>query len=66
MRIAGDITATARANTLLPNDEVEQDHLDLVHHICRILVGCDLYHPPPVEGEPPPRRILNLNTGAGI
>ncbi|KAJ6001023.1 hypothetical protein N7481_001432 [Penicillium waksmanii] len=47
---------------LLPNDEQEQDRLDLSHHIYLMLLKGEL-HRAPVEN---PGRVLDLGTGTGI
>ncbi|RJE25347.1 Methyltransferase [Aspergillus sclerotialis] len=47
----------------IPNDEVEQDRMDLNHHIHRLVVGGDLYRAPI---DPSEMRILDLGTGTGI
>jgi SAM-dependent methyltransferase len=49
----------------LPNDDKEQDRLDLLHHIYRMLLGGALYLSPIKEG-PAPARILDVGTGTGI
>ena len=47
---------------VLPNDDVEQERLDLQHHVWRLLIGGSLYTAPISE----PSRILDLGTGTGI
>lgn len=47
---------------ILPNDEIEQERLDLNHHIFRMCLGGEL-HLSPVKD---PKRILDLGTGTGI
>ncbi|GIJ90910.1 hypothetical protein Asppvi_009875 [Aspergillus pseudoviridinutans] len=47
---------------VLPNDEQEQDRLDLSHHIYRILLKGEL-HAAPIKN---PRRVLDIGTGTGI
>lgn len=49
---------------IMPNDEQEQDRMDLHHHICRLVVGGALFRAP-VRLERSPR-ILDLGTGTGI
>lgn len=53
---------------VLPNDQREQERLDLQHHIWRLLVGGRLYTAPLVapEGDEEEMRILDLGTGTGI
>ncbi|KAL2218104.1 methyltransferase [Thermoascus aurantiacus ATCC 26904] len=48
---------------VLPNDEQEQDRLDLSHHIYKMLLGGELYLAPIPEN---PQRVLDLGTGTGI
>ncbi|KIV92325.1 hypothetical protein PV10_06777 [Exophiala mesophila] len=45
-----------------PNDELEQERMDLVHHVQSMVLGGEL-HKAPVQN---PRRILDLGTGTGI
>ncbi|RMJ24772.1 Methyltransferase [Aspergillus sp. HF37] len=47
----------------LPNDEKEQDRMDLHHHIFRLCVGGALFRAPIDATE---ARILDLGTGTGI
>ena len=46
----------------LPNDETEQDRMDLLHHIWRTMLGGELLLKKPVS----PQRILDIGTGTGI
>ncbi|PYH40707.1 class I SAM-dependent methyltransferase [Aspergillus saccharolyticus JOP 1030-1] len=46
-----------------PNDDAEQDRLDMVHYIFRMVSRGRLYHAPLRE---PVGRILDLGTGTGI
>lgn len=46
----------------MPNDDAEQDRLDLTHHICRLLRDGGLYIAPLTD----PKRCLDLGTGTGI
>ncbi|RMJ29043.1 Methyltransferase [Aspergillus sp. HF37] len=48
---------------IAPNDDREQDRLDLNHHIYRLIVGGALTRAPI---GPNPRRVLDLGTGTGI
>jgi SAM-dependent methyltransferase len=48
---------------VLPNDEQEQDRLDLLHHIFTLILGGKLYDAPI---SPPPNRVLDIGTGTGI
>ncbi|KAK2789712.1 hypothetical protein FQN53_001469 [Emmonsiellopsis sp. PD_33] len=48
---------------LLPNDEEEQDRMDLSHHIYRTLLGGKIYTAPVPEDV---QRVLDLGTGTGI
>ncbi|BDD55388.1 hypothetical protein MAP00_000910 [Monascus purpureus] len=47
---------------MIPNDEREQERLDLHHHIFRLIIGGDLYRAPIPPGV---SRILDLGTGTG-
>ncbi|TVY81903.1 Secondary metabolism regulator [Lachnellula suecica] len=47
---------------LFPNDEKEQDRLDLFHHVFNLLFGGKLFHAP-VDN---PQRVLDVGTGTGI
>jgi len=46
----------------LPNDEKEQNRLDLAHHVFRLVLGGQLYRAP-IQN---PQRILDIGTGTGI
>ncbi|KAF7586778.1 hypothetical protein BBP40_008349 [Aspergillus hancockii] len=48
---------------VIPNDEREQDRLDLGHHICTLALGGALHRSPISES---PRRILDIGTGTGL
>lgn len=48
---------------ILPNDEQEQDRLDLLHHIFLLVLGGKLYDAPI---HPPPTKVLDIGTGTGI
>lgn len=50
---------------ILPNDEPEQDRLDVLHHIFRIAIDGALYCAP-LEENFQPNRVLDLGTGTGI
>ena len=47
----------------LPNDEDEQDRMDLLHHIWRTMQGGELLFKKPAVA---PRRVLDVGTGTGI
>jgi SAM-dependent methyltransferase len=52
---------------VLPNDDQEQERLDLQHHIWRLLLGGRLHAAPlPKPDTSPVLRILDLGTGTGI
>ncbi len=46
----------------MPNDEDEQDRLDLSHRMFTITIGDKLYHAPISK----PAHILDVGTGTGI
>lgn len=46
-----------------PNDEQEQDRMDMVHHIFSLLLGGKLYLAPIGDNV---QRVLDLGTGTGI
>ncbi|KAL6362175.1 hypothetical protein LRP88_04252 [Fusarium phalaenopsidis] len=46
-----------------PNDDEEQDRMDLAHHIYRLLIGGKLHLAPIGDS---PQRVLDLGTGTGI
>jgi ubiquinone/menaquinone biosynthesis C-methylase UbiE len=48
---------------MLPNDEREQDRLDLKHHVFKLILGGHLFRAPIA---PNPQRILDVGTGTGI
>ncbi|KAL5003270.1 S-adenosyl-L-methionine-dependent methyltransferase [Aspergillus recurvatus] len=48
----------------IPNDEEEQDRLNITHHLFKLLTGGDLYRTPLAQ-QPAPRRILDIGTGTG-
>ncbi|KAL7272621.1 hypothetical protein RUND412_004567 [Rhizina undulata] len=50
---------------VLPNDEAEQDRLDLVHHVCLMALRGELFLSP-VGKTLTPQRILDIGTGSGI
>jgi SAM-dependent methyltransferase len=47
---------------VLPNDDEEQDRLDLIHHIFLLILDGKLYNAPIVN----PQRVLDVGTGTGI
>ncbi|EXJ89673.1 hypothetical protein A1O3_02740 [Capronia epimyces CBS 606.96] len=47
----------------IPNDEEEQERLDLLHHLFKMILGGELYLAPLPEE---PQRILDVGTGTGI
>ncbi|MCJ1361934.1 hypothetical protein MMC16_001035 [Acarospora aff. strigata] len=48
---------------MLPNDEAEQDRLDLMHHLLRLRLDQKLHLAPIGKN---PQRILDIGTGTGI
>ncbi|KKZ65271.1 hypothetical protein EMCG_08878 [[Emmonsia] crescens] len=48
---------------ILPNDEDEQDRMDLTHHIYKLLLDGDIYCSP-IKANP--QRVLDIGTGTGI
>lgn len=51
-----------KAEYFMPNDETEQDRLDLYHHIFLSLLGGKL-HTAPLDN---PQRVLDVGTGTGL
>jgi len=47
----------------LPNDEQEQERLDLLHHVWKLILKGELYAAPI---PPNPQRVLDFGTGTGI
>ncbi|XP_044716440.1 methyltransferase domain-containing protein [Hirsutella rhossiliensis] len=50
---------------VLPNDEVENERLDLQHHLCTLTLGGKLFACPAGK-EKPLQRVLDAGTGTGI
>ncbi|KAL7269430.1 ATPase [Rhizina undulata] len=50
---------------MLPNDEPEQDRMDLLHHCCLLALQGELFIAP-VGKDWKPQRILDIGTGSGI
>ncbi|KAG0634483.1 S-adenosyl-L-methionine-dependent methyltransferase, partial [Tuber brumale] len=48
---------------LLPNDEAEQERLDIIHHVFLLLLGGKLFRAPVSDNI---QRILDVGTGTGI
>ncbi|KAK6812889.1 hypothetical protein RU639_011377 [Aspergillus parasiticus] len=46
----------------LPNDEEEQDRMDLLHHIYSLILDGEI-HIAPIKN---PQRVLDIGTGTGI
>ncbi|KAJ5246534.1 hypothetical protein N7468_001517, partial [Penicillium chermesinum] len=61
-RTAAGTIHTMKEEYVLPNDEQEQDRLDLSHHLYLMLLKGELYQAPIKN----PRRVLDLGTGTGI
>ncbi|EHY58372.1 Methyltransferase pytC [Exophiala dermatitidis] len=47
----------------IPNDEEEQERLDLLHHLFKMILGGELYTAPLPRD---PQRVLDVGTGTGI
>ncbi|QUC16381.1 uncharacterized protein UV8b_00622 [Ustilaginoidea virens] len=54
----------AAVNYVLPNDELEQDRLDLQHHLFTLTLGGRIYNAP--IDEPRISTILDAGTGTGV
>ncbi|KAL7274175.1 hypothetical protein RUND412_002935 [Rhizina undulata] len=50
---------------VLPDDEAEQDRMDLQHHCCLLALRGELFACP-LGKQFPPQRILDIGTGTGI
>lgn len=50
----------------LPNDEVEQERLDMAHHVWNLLLRGHLHKAPLAESGPIPERAIDLGCGTGI
>lgn len=48
---------------MFPNDDAEQERLDIIHHTYLLLLNGELHMAPIV---PEPTRILDIGTGTGI
>lgn len=48
---------------MFPNDEREQDRMDLQHHVFRLILSGRLHRAPL---SPDTRRVLDIGTGTGI
>lgn len=51
-----------KGDYMLPNDETEQERLDLTHHMYNIMLKGELFLAPLVN----PKRVLDLGTGTGM
>ncbi|PGH34127.1 hypothetical protein GX50_03090 [[Emmonsia] crescens] len=56
-------TGYKKGEYLLPNDETEQDRLDLLHHVFLLLLDGKLFRAPIGQK---PQRALDLGTGTGL
>ncbi|KAK6337837.1 hypothetical protein TWF696_001316 [Orbilia brochopaga] len=54
--------AYKRGAYLIPNDEIQQEQLDLMHHVFMLRLGGKLYMAP-IEN---PQKIMDVGTGTGI
>jgi SAM-dependent methyltransferase len=50
-------------NYWVPNDEKQENQLDIEHHLYRLILGGQLYLAPIGEN---PRKVLDIGTGTGI
>ncbi|KAK1636812.1 S-adenosyl-L-methionine-dependent methyltransferase [Colletotrichum phormii] len=50
----------------IPNDERDNDRMDMQHHICLITLGGRLGLAPPCQPEVKVKRVLDVGTGTGI
>lgn len=54
---------TSRLGYKFPNDEREQDRLDMIHHIIKLVLNDRLFLAPIEDG---PIRVLDIGTGTGL
>jgi SAM-dependent methyltransferase len=57
--------AYREGNYVLPNDEQEQERLDMLHHIFRMITGGPIFRAP-LFGHTRPQRVLDMGCGTGI
>ncbi|RPA73523.1 S-adenosyl-L-methionine-dependent methyltransferase [Ascobolus immersus RN42] len=57
-------SSTKLAGSILPNDEIEQQRLDLIHHFYLLVLRGELYLAPLEKGKV--RNALDIGTGTGI
>ncbi|KAK5042937.1 hypothetical protein LTR84_011993 [Exophiala bonariae] len=57
--------AYREGNYLLPNDEKEQERLDMMHHICRMAIGGAIFRAPLHESLRV-QRVLDMGCGTGL
>jgi methylase of polypeptide subunit release factors len=62
VRISGDMVELLMLIHVQPNDEQEQERLDMLHHIYRLVQGGRL-HTAPIDT---PQRVLDIGTGTGL
>ncbi|ODH53547.1 hypothetical protein GX48_00380 [Paracoccidioides brasiliensis] len=60
---ATTLASSVKNYVYAPNDEIEQDRMDLTHHIYKLLLGGDIYVSPIKANA---QRILDIGTGTGI
>lgn len=57
--------AYCRGRYILPNDEVEQERLDILHHIFKMICGGAIFRVP-LFTHMRPQRVLDMGCGTGI
>lgn len=57
--------AYREGNYVLPNDEQEQERLDMLHHIFRMITGGPIFRAP-LFTNTRPQRVLDMGCGTGI
>jgi len=57
--------AYREGNYVLPNDEQEQERLDVLHHIFRMITGGPIFRAP-LSGNTRQQRVLDMGCGTGL